>query len=47
MPGERIFLCQHSPIGFPQATKGAGEEKAPVGIGRPADALEDQAAVRK
>jgi hypothetical protein len=47
MPGERIFLCQHRPIGFPQATKGAGEEKAPMGLGRPADALENQAAVRK
>jgi hypothetical protein len=47
MPGERIFLCQHSPIGFPGAKQGAGEEKAPGGLGWPADALEDQAAVRK
>jgi alginate O-acetyltransferase complex protein AlgJ len=47
MPGERIFLCQHLPIGFPQGTKRAGEEKAPMGRGRPADALEDQSAVRK
>lgn len=46
MPGERIFLCQHSPIGFPQAEKRAGEEKA-VGLGRPADALEDRATVRQ
>jgi hypothetical protein len=47
MPGERIFLCQHSPIGFPQATKGAGEEKALDGLVRPADALEDRATVRQ
>jgi alginate O-acetyltransferase complex protein AlgJ len=47
MPGERIFLCQHSPIGFPQATKGAGDEKAPMGLDRPADALEDRATVRQ
>ena len=47
MPGERIFLCQHSPIGFPQATKGAGEEKAPLGLGRPVDAFEDRATVRQ
>ncbi len=47
MPGERVFLCQHSPIGFPEAEKGAGQEKAPVGFGRPADALEDRAAVRQ
>jgi alginate O-acetyltransferase complex protein AlgJ len=47
MPGERIFLCQHWPIGFPQATKGVGEEKAPMGLGRPADALEDRATVRQ
>jgi alginate O-acetyltransferase complex protein AlgJ len=47
MPGERIFLCQHSPIGFPQATKGPEEEKAPMGLGRPADALEDRATVRQ
>ena len=47
MPGERVFLCQHRPIGFPQAAKGAGEEKAPVGLDRPPEAVEDQAAVRK
>jgi alginate O-acetyltransferase complex protein AlgJ len=47
MPGERIFLCQHQPIGFPQATKGVGEEKAPSGLGRPADALEDRTTVRQ
>jgi alginate O-acetyltransferase complex protein AlgJ len=47
MPGERIFLCQHWPSGFPQATKGAGEEKAPMGLVRPADALEDRATVRQ
>ena len=47
MPGERIFLCQHQPIGFPQATKGVGEEKAPRGLGRPADALEDRTTVRQ
>jgi alginate O-acetyltransferase complex protein AlgJ len=47
MPGERIFLCQHSPIGFPGAKQGAGEEKAPVGPSRPADALEDRATVRQ
>ena len=47
MPGERVFLCQHSPIGFPEATKGAGEEKEPSGIGRPTAALEDQAAGRR
>ena len=47
MPGERIFLCQHWPIGFPQATKGPGEEKAPMGLVRPADAVEDRAAVRQ
>jgi alginate O-acetyltransferase complex protein AlgJ len=46
MPGERIFLCQHWPIGFPRA-KGAGEEKAPMDLVRPPDAVEDQAAVRK
>jgi hypothetical protein len=47
MPGERIFLCQHWPIGFPQATKGLGEEKALRGLGRPADTWEDRATVRQ
>ena len=47
MPGERVFLCQHSPIGFPEAKKGAGQDKAPGGLVRPADALEDRAAVRQ
>ena len=47
MPGERVFLCQHSPIGFPEAKKGAGEDKAPVGLGRPPDASEGQGAGRK
>ena len=47
MPGERVFLCQHSPTGFPEATNGAGEDKLPVGLGRPADALEDGATGRQ
>jgi alginate O-acetyltransferase complex protein AlgJ len=47
MPGERILLCQHSPIGFPQAQKGDGEDKAPGGLVRPADALEDRATIRQ
>src|ERR1700733_14105311 len=47
MPGERVFLCQHSPIGFPEAKDGAGEDKAPRGLVRPADALEDRASVRQ
>ncbi len=47
MPGERVFLCQHSPIGFPEAKKGEGPDKAPVGLGRPAEASEGQAAARK
>ena len=46
MPGERIFLCQHWPIGFPRA-KGAGEEKVPMGLVRPPNKVEDQAAIRK
>ncbi|MGB7976039.1 MAG: hypothetical protein WCF81_17220 [Roseiarcus sp.] len=47
MPGERVFLCQHSPLGFPEAKTGAGEDKAPAALGRPADALEDRATVRQ
>jgi hypothetical protein len=47
MPGERVFLCQAWPTGFPDANKGAGEEKAPMGLGQPAEASEDRAAIRK
>jgi alginate O-acetyltransferase complex protein AlgJ len=46
MPGERVFLCQHAPIGFPEA-KGAGEEKTLLRVRRPTDGLDDQAAARK
>jgi alginate O-acetyltransferase complex protein AlgJ len=46
MPGERILPCQHSPIGFPEAKKGDGEDRA-RGLVRPADALEDRATVRQ
>jgi alginate O-acetyltransferase complex protein AlgJ len=46
MPGERVFLCQHSPVGLPEARPGAGEEKAPVSFGQP-DPMEDRAAVRQ
>ena len=47
MPGERVFLCQAWPTGFPDARQGAGEEEAPMGLGQPAEALEDRAAIRK
>ena len=47
MPGERVFLCQASPTGFPEVKKGVGEEKAPMGLGRPAEASEDRAVIRK
>jgi alginate O-acetyltransferase complex protein AlgJ len=47
MPGERILVCQHSPIGFPEAKKGDGEDKAPgVSFGRRMR-WEDRATVRQ
>src|SRR5580692_11306700 len=27
MPGERILVCQHSPIGFPKPRRGTGKTK--------------------
>ncbi len=47
MPGERVFLCQASPTGFPEVNKGVGGEKAPVGLSGPVEAPEDRGVVPK
>ena len=46
-PAIVFFSAKPGPPDFPTPTMGQIEEEAPMGLGQPAEALEDRAAIRK